>query len=107
MSKRKTQKTGVAFQLPLAIKTGKFVAGFKQAIDSIIQQKSKYIVIANNMPEEMRRKIEYYAVLGKTIPIEYYSGNNNELSTLIGINHRSSVISILDQGEADFSELQA
>ena len=106
MTRKKQQKTGLAFQLPLAIKTGKYTVGFNQAIKSIVHKQTKCIILANNIPEHMRQKIEYYCALAQNTPIEYYSGSNNDLNILTGLNKRCSVISILDQGEADFTELK-
>lgn len=104
MSRKKSQKIGLASQLPLAVKTGKYVVGFKQALQALVRNQAKVIILASNIPKDMRRQIEYYCVLAKNTPIEFYAGNNNELNTLSGVGKRCSVISILDQGEADFTE---
>ena len=104
MSRKKTQKTGLASQLPLAIKTGKYSVGYTQAIRALIHQTAKVIVLANNIPERMRKQIEYYCVLSNNTPIEFYNGSNNDLNTLSGVGKRCSVICVLDQGEADFTE---
>lgn len=106
MSKKKVQKTGLVSQLPLAIKTGKYTVGFEQAIKSLITKQAKTIILSNNVPEHMRRKIEYYCVLSKNTPIEFFTGNSNDLNTLSGVGKRCCVISILDQGEADFTEVK-
>lgn len=104
MSRKKTQKTGLASQLPLAIKTGDYKVGLRQTLDALVHNKAKVVVVAKNLPEHLRKKIEYYCVLSGNVPIEFFPGNNNELNTLSGVGKRCSVISILDQGEADFAE---
>lgn len=106
MSKRKTQKTGLASQLPLAIKTGAYVVGYKQTLKTIIGESSKVVILAANTPDFMRRRIEYYCALANDTPIEYYAGSNNDLGTLSGLNKRCGAISITNQGEADFAELK-
>ncbi|ORD94087.1 RL30 [Enterospora canceri] len=107
MSRKKQQKSGLASQLPLAIKTGKYVVGFNQTLKSIIHEKAHCVILADNIPEHMRRRIEYYCVLANNTPIEYFPGDNNALNLLAGVSKRCSVISVLEQGEADFAENKA
>lgn len=104
MSKKISRQTGLGSQLPLAMRTGKFEAGYKKAIDSVIKNKAQCIIVAANIPEDMRRLLEYYCVLANNIPIKFYEGSNNELSILGGLKFRTSVITILNQGEADLVE---
>lgn len=92
---------GISSQLPLAMRTGKYVVGFNQSIENICQKSAKCVIVASNIPEDMRRQLEYYCVLASNIPMKFYEGSNNELSVLAGLKFRTSVITILDQGEAD------
>lgn len=106
MSKKFTKLTGIGSQLPLAMRTGKYVAGFEQTLESVVKKTARCLVIASNLPEGMRRQLEYYCVLANNIPIKFYEGSNNELSVLAGLKFRTSVISILDQGESDLIEVK-
>jgi len=101
MAKKISKQTGISSQLPLAIRTGKFTAGFKKAVMHIIKNKAQCVIVAANIPEDMRRLLEYYCVLSNNTPMKFYEGSNNELSVLAGLKFRTSVISVLDQGEAD------
>ncbi|KAM0680087.1 60S ribosomal protein L30 [Glugoides intestinalis] len=105
-SKKLTKQVGLGTQLPLAMRTGKFIAGFKKTLLSIIKKKAQCVIVAANTPEEMRKLLEYYCVLANNIPIKFYEGSNNELSVLAGLKFRSSVITIIDQGEADLVEVK-
>lgn len=104
MSKKSTKLTGISSQLPLAMRTGKYVVGFDQALRSVVNKTAKCLIFASNLPEHMRGQLEYYCVLANKIPIKFYEGSNNELSVLAGLKFRTSVISILDQGESDLVE---
>ncbi len=101
MAKKVTKQSGISSQLPLAMRSGKFAVGFKRTISNIVKNKAQCVIVAANMPEDMRRLLEYYCVLSKNTPMKFYEGSNNELSVLAGLKFRTSVITILDQGEAD------
>lgn len=106
MSKRVNKQAGLSAQLPLALRTGKYIVGYNKALTSIVRKQSKCVVVAGNLPKTMRARLEYYCVLANHIPIKFYEGNNNDLSVLSGFKFRASVISILDQGEAELVETQ-
>lgn len=105
-TKKIVKQSGMSTQLPLAMRTGKFAAGFKKTLLNIIKNKAQCVIVAANMPEDMRRLLEYYCVLSNNIPMKFYEGSNNELSVLAGLKFRTSVITILDQGEADLVEVK-
>ncbi|KAI4291213.1 large subunit ribosomal protein L30e [Pancytospora philotis] len=105
MSKRVNKQTGLSVQLPLALRTGKYVVGFNKVIKSIIHKRSKCVVVSSNFPKMMRARLEYYCVLANHIPIKFYEGTNNELSVLSGFDFRASVISIIEPGEAEFNDI--
>lgn len=100
MSKSKKIVTGITDQLPLAIKTGKYLIGYKQTLKSLHFNKAKVIVLTRNYPASKRKLIEYYAMINK-VAVLGYEGNNNELAKLVDKFYRCGVISIVDQGEAD------
>lgn len=104
MSKRVHKQAGINAKLPLALRTGKYLVGFKKTLKSVINKQAKCVVVAANLPKLMRAKLEYYCVLANKIPMKFYEGTNNDLAILSGLKFRASVISILDQGEADLIE---
>ena len=101
MSRRVNKQSGLVAQLPLAMRTGKYLVGYNRVINSVMRNSAKCVIVASNLPKVMRMRLEYYCVLANRTPIKFYEGNNNELSALAGLNHRASVISVLDQGEAE------
>lgn len=106
MSKKIAKQTGLGTQLQLAMRTGKYLVGYKKAISSVIKNNAQCLILSSNIPENMRRLLEYYCVLANNIPIKFYEGSNNELSVLGGLKFRTSVITILNQGEADLVEVK-
>nr|CBH28901.1 60S RIBOSOMAL PROTEIN L30 [Anncaliia algerae] len=101
MAKKKQVLEGISFKLPLAIKTGKYAVGYRQTLRLLRKNEVKYLVVAANFPSVLRKKLEYYSALLGDLPLTIYSGNNNELAKLCEFKHRASVVSILDEGEAD------
>ena len=80
--------------------SGKYTLGFKQALKSLRNGKSKLILLANNCPPLRKSEVDYYAMLAK-ISVKRFSGNNVELGTACGKMFRSSVMSITDPGDSD------
>uniref|UniRef100_A0A1I8AIX0 Large ribosomal subunit protein eL30 n=1 Tax=Steinernema glaseri TaxID=37863 RepID=A0A1I8AIX0_9BILA len=99
---KKSKKTNenINARLSMVMKSGKFTLGYKQAIKSLLNGKSKLVIIANNTPALRRSEIEYYAMLAKT-GVHHYGGNNIELGTACGKLFRVGVLSITDPGDSD------
>ncbi|KAH9411335.1 putative ribosomal protein [Ordospora pajunii] len=91
----------VTSELLLAMKSGKYVAGFKSTLESVINRQAKCLVISSNFPATKKKQLEYYSVLAGGLPIIFHTANNNELGSITERGHRLGCISILDQGEAD------
>ncbi|KAM0674396.1 60S ribosomal protein L30 [Gurleya vavrai] len=107
MSKSKKIVTGLADQLPLAIKSGKHICGYKQTIKSLLRKEAKAVVLTKNYPSIKRRLIHYYAKLAENTPVLEYDGSNNDLAKMIDNFFRVGVITITDQGEADLFTIKA
>lgn len=105
MSRVKKQNTGISDQLPLAMKTGTYVCGFRQTINSLVSGNCEAIVLTRNYPSSKRKLIEYYAMFFKSIPVLSYDGTNNDLAKLVDKYHRVGVVAIMDQGEADLIKI--
>merc|ERR1712060_59184 len=99
---KKAKKTNESInsRLALVMKSGKFVLGYKQTLDSLRLGKAKLVIIANNTPPLRKSEIEYYAMLAKT-GVHHYVGNNIELGTACGRYFRVCTLSITDPGDSD------
>jgi large subunit ribosomal protein L30e len=66
-----------------AVKNEKAIIGFKRSIKFIKLNNPKLIVIANNLPEDMRKEIEHNSKISKT-EIEMFDGGSKELGVICG-----------------------
>ncbi|KAI5149677.1 large subunit ribosomal protein L30e [Enteropsectra breve] len=107
MSRKTSKQNNQSTQLALALRTGKYFVGYKKALKSLISGSAKCVVVASNFPKTERTRLEYYCGLAKNTPIKFYEGNNRELATAAKFNFLTSVITILDQGEAELYEIPA
>ncbi|KAI8897307.1 putative RPL30-60S large subunit ribosomal protein L30.e [Globomyces pollinis-pini] len=87
-------------RLSLVMKSGKSTLGYKSALKTLRNGKSKLVIISGNCPPLRKSEIEYYAMLSKT-GVHHYAGTNIELGTACGKYFRVGVLSILDQGDSD------
>ncbi|MEB3774056.1 MAG: 50S ribosomal protein L30e [Desulfurococcales archaeon] len=86
------------------IKTGRYYLGSKQAIKALKLGKAKMIIMAENAPPEVRRRIQYYARLGG-VPVYIYKSSSTALGLAAGKPFRVSVIAVLDEGQSRITEL--
>eukprot|EP01147_Barroeca_monosierra_P006085 gene6085-7371_t len=98
--KGKKSGEGINTKLALAIKSGKFVLGYKQTRKMLRQGKAQLVIVASNAPPLRKSEIEYYALLSKSI-VEHYKGDNVALGTAVGRYHRVGVLAITDPGDSD------
>jgi large subunit ribosomal protein L30e len=78
--------------------------GFKSALKALREGKALLIVIADNCPKLEKTQLEYYSLLSKTSTFQF-AGSNNNLGTACGKLFGTSVLTILDAGDADISTL--
>merc|ERR1711942_386034 len=100
LPKAKKTADNINARLALAVKSGKYVLGYRQTLKTLRAGTAKLIIIANNTPPLRKSEIEYYAMLAKT-GVHHYSGNNIELGTACGKYFRCCVLSITDPGDSD------
>ncbi|EGW03284.1 60S ribosomal protein L30 [Cricetulus griseus] len=82
---KKTKKSleSINSRLQLAMKSGKYMLGYKQTLKMIRQGKAKLVILANNCPALRKSEIEYYAMLAET-GVHHYSGNNIDWAQHVG-----------------------
>merc|ERR1711963_589639 len=98
--KVKKSNESINSRLALVMKSGKYLLGYKQTLDSLRLGKAKLVIIANNTPPLRKSEIEYYAMLAKT-GVHHYAGNNIELGTACGKYFRCCTLSITNPGDSD------
>ena len=66
-----------------ALKKGKVILGFRKSIRYIKMYKPKLVVVANNIPESMKREIKYNTKIGK-IKMKVFKGSSKKLGIICG-----------------------
>jgi len=84
--------------LRFVVRTGKVVIGSKRTIKLLKLGALKYVVIASNVPENIRQDIEYYSKLSN-IPIIVFPGTNRELGAALGKPFSVAAMGIIDPGQ--------
>ncbi|XP_005110947.1 60S ribosomal protein L30 [Aplysia californica] len=102
VAQKKAKKTAdnINARLALAVKSGKYVLGYRQTLKTLRAGTAKLVIIANNTPPLRKSEIEYYAMLAKT-GVHHYAGNNIELGTACGKYFRCCTLSITNPGDSD------
>ena len=66
-----------------AVKSEKAIIGFKRSIRFIKLNHPKLIVIANNLPKDMRKEIEHNSKMSDA-EVKVFEGNSKELGVICG-----------------------
>jgi len=89
--------------LEVISRTGKMILGFRQSYLSILNRKTKLIILASNCPPNLEREI---VIACKMAGIPYIKVNvpSVELGYMAGKPFSAAVISILDPGSSNILE---
>ena len=94
----------ISFQLRRAMETGDVKVGFRQAEKSLLNGRSKLIIIAERIPERIKLRITHLAKIAG-VPVYVFRGGSLDLGEVSGRPHFVSVISIDDPGDSSILEL--
>ena len=97
---KKVGTEGLAGQLKLVMKSGKYKLGYKECLKTLRAGKAKLVLIANNCPTVRQSEIEYYAMLSKTA-VHHYAGANADLGTACGKYFKVSILTVKDEGDSE------
>jgi len=90
-------------EIERVVKTGKVFFGCNCAVKNALEGKVKLIVLAENCPEEAKRKIEYYSKLSN-VPVMIYKGSGRDLGEICGKPFTVSALSIREVGDSKILE---
>lgn len=76
-----------------ALKKNRAILGFKESLKFLKTGKPRLIVIAKNVPEDLKKEIEYNAKIAK-VKLEVFNGSSKELGTICGKPFPVSTIAI-------------
>ncbi|MEM0491000.1 MAG: 50S ribosomal protein L30e [Acidilobaceae archaeon] len=86
------------------VKTGKYYLGSKKSLKAIARGEAKLLIIASNIPSDLKEKALYYAKLSG-IPVLTYNGRSVDLGLVAGKPFPVSMIAVLDQGSSRILEV--
>ncbi len=89
--------------LEVISRTGKIIFGFRQSKLSVLNRKSKLIVLSKDCPANLEREIKIVCKMSGT-PYLKTSVSSKELGYMAGKLFPSAVISIIDFGSSTLSE---
>lgn len=84
--------------IKFVVRTGKVSIGFRKTLKLIKLGKIRYVVVASNIPHEIKSDIEYYASLSG-VSIVKFPGTNKELGNVIGKPFSVTVLGIIETGQ--------
>ncbi len=103
--RRKTKKereNPLTVAIRLAVESGSVEFGGRAGISA--QNKAKLLVMANNVPAELKGKVEKFAN-GSKIPLISFEGSSMELGSVCGKPFPVSVLSVYKEGSSNILEL--
>ncbi|XP_022214555.2 60S ribosomal protein L30-like [Drosophila obscura] len=69
--------------LEVALEDGKYIVGYKQSLKALRGGKAKLVILASNIPNDMKSQVEKYATETQT-QLMCFSGTNFDLGNAIG-----------------------
>ncbi len=87
------------------IRTGEIIHGTKETMEQIEQGNAELVVIAENTPREIRKKIEEKTQEEK-IPLKIYPGTSKELGETCRRPHLATTITVKDTGNVKKQQIQ-
>jgi large subunit ribosomal protein L30e len=86
-------KMGLIEDVQSAVKQGKAVIGYRRSLKEIKSGSPELVVIANNIPEEMKKNVEQNAKVSK-LAVKTFDGTSVQLGVICGKSFPISMIAI-------------
>lgn len=87
-----------------AVKSGKVSFGAASAVQNAQAGKAKLIILAANVPSNVREDVEYYCKLSK-VPLINYKGSSLDLAATCGKPFTVSALCIREAGDSEILKL--
>ena len=107
-SRKKKKEFDIDTNIKVANKTGKMVYGKKQVLRELRQNPFKMLIIANNIPKDLEKELNYYNSLLKEnkLFIHRYKSSSWDLGLACAKPYMISVIGIIDFGDSELLTLK-
>lgn len=89
----------------VAVDTGKVILGSNKSIQAIKLGEGELVVIAANIPKDVKADVEAYASLSE-MPVYTFEGSSVELGSICGKPFTVSVLVVQEQGDSNILELK-
>ena len=86
------------------MKTGKVVFGSRRSLNFLKLGKARLVIVASNIPKDLREVIDYYSKL-TLIPVYTYKGTSMDLGRVCGKSFPIMVMAIREPGDSNIMEL--
>ena len=84
----------------IAVDTGKVSYGVDSAKNALLNKQAKLVIIAKNIPDDLREDITRYASLSE-VPVLEYSSSSLDLGGICGRPHFVAAMTIFELGDSD------
>ncbi len=107
LSRKKKKEFDVDSNLKVAMKTGKFIFGKNQVLKHLRINSFKMIILSNNLPTELEKRLNYYISLMKDKTyVHRYKGSSWDLGLACAKPYMISIIGVLQEGDSDLLSLR-
>jgi large subunit ribosomal protein L30e len=86
--------------IKIAVDTGKISYGVDSAKKALLNKQAKLVIIAKNIPGDLREDITRYASLSE-VPVLEYSGSSLDLGGICGRPHFIAAMTVFEFGDSD------
>ena len=87
------------------VDTGEVVLGAKESIASVMDKKTRLVLVAENCPKDLKDKLDHYAN-PSNIHVYNFPGSSMEMGAICGKPYVISMLSIIEVGDSDILELK-
>nr|AOZ55996.1 ribosomal protein L30E [uncultured korarchaeote] len=100
-------KATIDKELMILARSGKALLGYKSVIRTLKRgtPRVKAVILAENMPEERKKTIMYYAKLLE-VPLLIYPSSSIELGRAYGRPHLISTLAVIDEGDSSILKME-
>nr|MDO8099932.1 50S ribosomal protein L30e [Candidatus Njordarchaeota archaeon] len=98
------EKSDVSKSIRIAVKTGAVSFGFESTLEAIKRGKAKLVILANNCPESILSRIEYYSRLSQ-VPILRFGSSSWDLGSACGKPFMISAMTIKEPGDSNIMQI--
>ncbi|MEM0042424.1 MAG: 50S ribosomal protein L30e [Thermofilaceae archaeon] len=91
-------------EIQTALRTGKVVIGSKETLSAITSGRAKLVIVASNIPGQIRRDVEKYCKLSGT-PLYEFPGTSWDLGAVCNKPFVVAAMAILDPGESNILDV--